>query len=271
MSVSGISGIDFSNIEAMNEYFLLLDTLTKYGNNEDGVPPLLAAIKSKDESAIKLLLRHGANPNAHVLPHAYSPNGAFPRTALDFAAAFGDRDIVNLIIDAGAKTKQESDGPFGDLDHLSSPLNYSIIYNNEETFKALVSRGAAFDTPQCPDPWALVYMHGAIVGAKVLASYGLRPQIGAIEYCYNGAGDELDQVEVMEVMIQNGIHPDLCYKHLFSGCLQYPRETFKISMITMLLKHGANINLINEQGHTLLFYAKGSFADFLVSRGAICK
>lgn len=41
MTVSGISGINFSSTEATNEYFALLDTLTKYGNNSEGLPPLL--------------------------------------------------------------------------------------------------------------------------------------------------------------------------------------------------------------------------------------
>lgn len=165
MSVSGISGVNFSNTEAMNEYCTLLDTLTKYGNHSDGFPPLFAAIKANDSEAIRLLLKHGASPNAHVLPNSMHSDMF---TALDCAAAYGNRGIINLLIDAGAKINQEPG---------NSPLLMSVMHNNTETLKALVDRGAdQFTKVFGMTLYDFAIQKGAKDAAVLLLSLGVNPE-----------------------------------------------------------------------------------------------
>jgi ankyrin repeat protein len=130
----------------------LIDVLIKYGNNPDGVPPLHYAIKCRDEKAIKLLLDHGASPNAqsHVFFELEGIDRTEegwegisgmqgPLTAMDFAAAYGTPSIIRMLKEYGADinvTNQELNGL------RFSPLFIAIKYNRLENISELISLGA---------------------------------------------------------------------------------------------------------------------------------
>ncbi len=71
----------------------LLDILIKYGNNKDGIPPLLYATKLGDLESVKMLINHGADPFTRG-----SING---RTALYYALHSRNLDMVEFLLEKG--------------------------------------------------------------------------------------------------------------------------------------------------------------------------
>jgi len=95
-----------------------------------GETPLHAVLCSSNRSsrnlALKILLAHGANPNAKTIPGVET--GAFMRdcrtkgeTPLHRAAAFGDEEAIQMLLDAGA-TIDAHDA------HGDSPLSWASWY-----------------------------------------------------------------------------------------------------------------------------------------------
>lgn len=116
----------------------LIDILIKYGNNPDGIPALHYAIKQGDFTATKLLLDHGADPNAKISKtssyHDWTPN-----RAIDYAAQTANVDILNLLIDRGALVNLTQDEK---TLYRASPLAFAAMANNLPAVQILVARGA---------------------------------------------------------------------------------------------------------------------------------
>src|SRR5690606_21973402 len=109
--------------------------LVKYGNNPEGLPALHAAIKARDEKAVRMFLDHGADPNAKSC--SWLKDDVEPRSALDFAAAFGNISLVNLLIDRGATIN-----PIFDEESGTTPLICAARFNNADTLQCLIKRGS---------------------------------------------------------------------------------------------------------------------------------
>ena len=105
------------NGAAFHGHWQLCQFLVEHGANvsqaseESGETPLHAALCTSDRSArdrvLRVLLAHGANPNAVTKPSAET--GGFMRdcrtkaeTPLHRAAAFGTEETIQLLLDAGA-------------------------------------------------------------------------------------------------------------------------------------------------------------------------
>lgn len=128
----------------------LLDILIKYGNNPDGIPALHYAIKMQDIRSVLLLLQHGADPNSHsqfITDYEFSK----PLTALDYAAYYGNLDIINILIDYGAKINPElrfdESGELIEVEfnRLATPLFFAAQNNQAKAIQLLVKRGAKID------------------------------------------------------------------------------------------------------------------------------
>lgn len=92
---------------------------------------LLRALLVPDPSAkiIAVLLQHGANPNAFYITSAH------PSYALTIACALGRSDIVRLLVDSGASLSPESS---------PSPLIIAIASGDVELTRYLLNAGAKF-------------------------------------------------------------------------------------------------------------------------------
>ncbi len=145
----------------------LSQALVKYGNNEYGIPALHAAIRANDLKAVELFLDNGASPNSRSrkIPDLSSYTSFdYPDSALDFAAAFGNESLINLLIKRGAQVnpkpiiwgKDQNDAWIP-----NSPLQYAARFNNVKGAEALLKHRA--------NPYYYIYEGTAI---HIAARYG---------------------------------------------------------------------------------------------------
>lgn len=90
--------------------------------------PLFLAVRSGNKDAVELLLRADADPNAfnHDLD---------PPTALHLASLYGDVEIVERLLDAGAQVDlRDMEG--------ATPLFRAVHHNHQMVAKLLIDRGA---------------------------------------------------------------------------------------------------------------------------------
>ncbi len=98
-----------------------------------------SANRPESNLIIQLLIEYGADPNVHTLPHAET--GGFMRdaltkaeTPLHRAAAFGNEDTINLLLEAGAdKTAKDM--------NRESPLSWASWHQRPASILALLSYG----------------------------------------------------------------------------------------------------------------------------------
>ncbi|HEY2038670.1 MAG TPA: ankyrin repeat domain-containing protein [Edaphobacter sp.] len=107
----GVSGACFHGHWRLVKFLIEHDADVNHPDSDTGETPLHAALSQGDRLrynlVLKVLLAHGANPNAKTKPSVET--GAFMRdcrtkaeTPLHRAAAFGDEEAIQLLIDAGA-------------------------------------------------------------------------------------------------------------------------------------------------------------------------
>lgn len=255
----------------------LLDAYIKYGNNADGIPALHAAIKAKDERAVRLFLDHGADPNAKCNP-PFDMHNIRPTTALGFAASYGNSNIVNFLIDRGAIVNPSED----EISHLCCAARF----NNSETIQCLVRRGANLNKEGSAFQGALhvAVMYGSREAVKTLISLGLspnRPDIYGSTPLMSGCWSNVteDFYLGVEELLKNGANPNLkndsgytafhflAFNNRFFAAL-YPRS-FKL-VADLLIQYGADINARDLSGRTMLCYVEdAAFRKWLKDRGAI--
>lgn len=114
---------------AGDEYRELLDVLTKYGNNPEGIPALQYAIMQNDIKAVDILLKHGASPNTR---------DSSGNTCLHYAVLSGNIEMVKKFLTLGVNIDIESNFKT----HQGTALHLAICKEKNEIAKFLVSRGA---------------------------------------------------------------------------------------------------------------------------------
>ncbi len=125
-----LNGAAFHGYARLCEYLLENGAVVNYPLRDTGETPLHAALSKtsqpKFDEVIKVLLRHGANPN--IKTNDSVETGAFMRdcrtkgeTPLHRAAAFASEEIIQLLLDSGAKPDIK------DM-HGDSPLTWASWY-----------------------------------------------------------------------------------------------------------------------------------------------
>lgn len=187
---------------AINEDNLeLTQLLLKKGDNNINTidPPLQKAIRGRKSSAmVPLLLDYGADPNQL---------DECGRTPLIVAVQENKRDIVQMLIDAGADINK---GQLGRDKLLYPPLWQAIRNDNSferggnlPMMKLLLSNGANVDQT---DQWGHTPLwwrayHGNPKEARMLLAYGANPNI-----CLRVAA-EMSQVRMVQILLENGADP----------------------------------------------------------------
>ena len=127
----------------MCDFLLLNGANARYADPETGETPLHNAFCKADRPyylhVVRLLLEHGADPNAKTIPGKES--GAFMRdvrtcgeTPLHRAAAFASPELIQLLIDHGANREaKDSNG--------NSPLSWASLHLRPGQVLALLSFG----------------------------------------------------------------------------------------------------------------------------------
>ncbi len=130
--------------------------------SERGYPgaetPLYMAVEMRQSETVQLLLKRGANPNLK------SSDGT---SALDVAAASGDKDLAALLVENGARVNGRGE---------SNPLLSALCAKHLEIAQYLVSKGARTDVRVAPLGGSLLNLVAGCKwrpGVEFLLSLGL--------------------------------------------------------------------------------------------------
>lgn len=200
-------------------------------------------------TAVRLLLEHGANPNAQ---------DRIGNTPLHYALAYRDENLVDILLAGGAcvlitNDKQESPYRF----YSSSRLQRKV--REAANDPAMVSR--------CPDMGQPTPGKPSDSGDR---QRSLQPQwppdTALLKALRSGRLDEAADA------LGRGADPNAVDREgsTMQAAMRYCRDTM-LSMMQMLLAAGADVNLRNGKGQTPLIIAASSCAKaipFLLERGA---
>ncbi len=102
------------------------------GRESDGLTPLISALILQHPAIVELLLARGANPNAFEERHM---------APLQFAIIAGQRDMVTALLEAGANPNTGSDQGAGGM----SPLSAAAAVGDLDLAELLLDHGADID------------------------------------------------------------------------------------------------------------------------------
>ena len=228
-----------SNIASLNQQ-KIVEILTKYGNNEKGLPALLFAIQEKDYEAVKILLDYGASPNTRI---SHQNDLMKPETALDFAAISEDRRIIGLLCDRGAILNPSFEEERGIVP--LSPLSKAAAYNKTESIKELHKRGA--DLHHKADYFLAKTPLGCAVYNNSPESITCLLELGAN---INLESDFPLRIAVASVVYGNNLQA-------------------QIRMINLLIDNGADVNFPTEEGCVLVNALSGNPWGFPLGEHAL--
>ena len=233
-----------------------------------------AAAQSQPEM-LKLLLKHGGDPDARSIPerwdrqitserrYQWRPAGGL--TALIYAAREGCQECARALVEAGADIDLADDGG-------TSPLLAAIINKHFDTAKYLVEAGANVDkwSERGENP---VY---SAVDMNTLPHGG---------YPDRPSTDETSAIEMLKILLDHGANPNLQLKlqpiyrslkddrgadsMLSTGATPLLRaaKAFDLDSMKLLVEHGAHLDLPNRNGITPVMAAAGLGSSSIDTRG----
>jgi ankyrin repeat protein len=187
--------------------------------DNDNRTPLHLAVEKRYAIVVKTLIAAGADPNS---------TDRLRRTALHWAVITGNQSIAGLLIDANAE--------IGVRDHIGLTPLHLAASRSLEMSKLLLSRGADIDARSHDKQTPL--HQAAISGPTEVITLLLNPRRFALE---TKAAD----VNAREERGMTPLHYALI------------RETEEYDAVKLLLDHGANPLLKNNDGHSPYDYALG--------------
>jgi ankyrin repeat protein len=236
------------------------------GQDDEGMTPLACAIVQEQMAVVRFLLEKGADPN---IP---SKNGDTP---LGLAASRNKTNGTPLCVLLLAKGAEVN--PTNKTTYRITPLDWAVSSDNTELVKLLLDRGAdakaksdVGDTvlhsaaSRCDTEIATMLIeHGADVNAKITS--GTTPLHNAAE-----SGCE----EVVKLLLSKGAEVDAQLLNditpLFNAAGRGGGRNGK-ACVEILLAHGANINVTDEDGNTLLhtaaYYGNKEVVEILLAHG----
>lgn len=226
---------------------------------------LMWAAAQHQPAIVKLLIEHGAEVDARSTVNdwprqvsgeprrMYRPFGGL--TPLLFAAREGCVECARALVDAGANVNLTD--PKG-----VTPLFLAIDNFHFDTAKLLLEEGA---NPNKWDWWGRTPLYSAV-------DVNTLPHGGRAD---RRSVDETTSTEILELLLEAGAWPDLQlkllppYRHIGDdrGCdlllvkgttpLLRAAKTFDTDAISLLIEHGANVDLPNDGGVTPVMAAAG--------------
>ncbi|XP_014672257.1 PREDICTED: ankyrin-3-like [Priapulus caudatus] len=179
---------------------------------QTGKTPLMSAVREGEEAVVRMLLSHGANVNAA------DQQG---RTSLYHAACSGQLDIVRLLLEAGTS------------------LHMAAYSGRLDIVRLLLEAGADPNVAEAKS--GVTPLMRAVTEAivQMLLSHGVDVNAGADP---NVAETQTGKTPLMKAAEKRGSFT----------ALHYSCDRLRTEMITRLLKHGADPNLVDYNKRTPL-------------------
>jgi ankyrin repeat protein len=234
--------------------------------DDEGMTPVACAVVQAQADTVRLLLDNGADPN---IPNK---NGLTPlehACGRDKAVA---TSLVKLLLAKGAEVNRTNKGGFS-----LGPLSWAVSSDNTELVKLLLDRGADAKAKTENGDTALhsaasrgdveiaamLIEHGADVNAKITG--GTTPLHQA---AWNG------HEELIKLLLSKGAEVDPKRSDGITPLYQAGgpgAERHGKGCLEVLLAHGANINVADAEGNTLLhtaaYYGNKEVIEVLLAHG----
>ncbi|XP_059178224.1 putative ankyrin repeat protein RF_0381 [Physella acuta] len=253
--------------------------------NSAGETPLMIAVREQNPTAVTMLTRHGAD-----LEISKDPDGKF--TALSLAGAKEHVDVVKTLVDLGARVDcmksgtilniARENGFLEDIVYLenefrrhegleSSALYLAVEVGDLETVQALVKCGADLDKldkfGQTVLQRAINSQHTDIAECLIhagvyLDSKDFYGRTALSQACLNVTSLDLDDVEnddgknvkLISLLLQKGADPNI--KDIRGRSLLFRSlEKNHLDLANVLIEGNADVNIANEVGETPLIIA----------------
>ncbi len=208
------------------------------------------AVRSGDLDVAKLYLRAGMNADSGEAPNPY--RGTSHRTVLHVAAEIGQFKIAKLLIDNGANVNvRDSRG--------QQPLILASRGGSKEIVELLVSHGAEInpaekEPPSTPLIAAIGRGHYDI--AKYLISKGADVHvISQSGYTALHAAAASGNPQIVELVISSNVDANAKAKDGVTPLRLAAQAHDQVDIATILINHGADVNVPDEDGRTALNWA----------------
>ncbi|KAJ9300709.1 hypothetical protein DTO271G3_1873 [Paecilomyces variotii] len=221
------------------------------GNSADTAfsTPLAAACYRGYESIVRILLKHGADPNRN--PYGYR---SYP---LELAAEQGHDKIVQLLVDCGADIKLHNE-------FRRSAIEGPARKDHQEVVRTLLRLGVGVNGYDGNSGAGLVYASnsGYQQMVQLLIDHGadvnLRGRSGTAIAVASLKGHE----SVVHQLLQNGA--DINIRGNIGTAISAAAMGGHEDIVRVLLRHGANVNNPDNSGPTALFHASQAGNERLV-------
>ena len=268
-------------LTSQNGHYQVVEILLKNGvdpniHDNQGWTALIFASQNGHYQVAEILLQKGADPNIHV-------NNGW--TALIFASQNGHYQVIEILLKKGADPNIQGEGGVTALMVASMEGNSDIIevllrYNaNPHYF--VTSEGVSFDSFACAAAngnieCVNIFLKHTELSLKSLSIgwycacyYGHAPIIRLLSNRVDIVSDQTDLIiscaegdlgSVVDQLMSGKITPDVQFVHGVTP-LMISSSCGHIDIVEALITAGANVNKIDEFGHTALDFAEVAEQD----------
>ncbi|XP_014679106.1 PREDICTED: putative ankyrin repeat protein RF_0381 [Priapulus caudatus] len=219
---------------------------------KSGDTPLMWAVTEGEEAVVRMLLSHGADANAA---------DSYGQTSLYHAACFGRLDIVRLLLEAGA------DANAADSYGVTS-LHIAACYRQLDIVRLLLEAGAdpnVAETNKGETPLMRAVEEDEQMMERILLSHGVDAYTADSQgetSLYHASHGQTSlhtaalsgQLDIMRMLLEAGVDLNVAATEEMKSftALHYSCDRLRTEMITHLLKHGADPNLVDCNKRTPL-------------------
>lgn len=217
--------------------------VTLNGKNQYDYTPLQSAANKGHTDIVKFLIDHGALQEDHE-------QGA---KALNLASTEGHFDVIKLLCGEGKVDPNARYGPTALYNIASLKDKEGREAHREEMAKFLLEKGADPNLFQHEGPLHQAAMYDHVDMIRLLLEHGADPMKGTNGYSPFHVAIKYECPEAIKLFLQCKIREPEAWEKWVQRCLLFAAASGHRDAVLQLLKAGANINALQEDG-----YSKGA-------------